>query len=403
MAIRTMLEALLKIPVNITAETVSKYKGWVETPFANFMMLSQELGNIMEYLAKGGQFEAALIVLDVLLEPISTKDRLDETKLIASTPSDFYWLNQAIQTNLPVVTENDPIGVVSVAEKQLSKAIELEYDPKTDDNAKRKKSYWRLSINPRSDENYERDLKNLLVDTIIIALDKACEQKRDQASQIIAQYIDGEYSIFRRIGIYMLCTWGMQYPDLLERAYIGYRKEPIIAGQSEFHQFLEIQFNNLPANAKKEIIKERENPDPQWVDNLLEQHPESFDGETIEEKKQTLIEKRQWVDLTPIASYLQGEDKEHYENLLKKYGQPPPSSEQGVVVSSWEGPESPIELNELAKKSVAEVIQFLLDYVPSEESTFGVPSREGLGRTLETDVQTSVTFAQSEGKTLNQI
>ena len=58
-ALRTMLEALLKIPVNVTAETVGIFNKWVETPFANFMMLSHELGLIMEYLAKGGQVDAA--------------------------------------------------------------------------------------------------------------------------------------------------------------------------------------------------------------------------------------------------------------------------------------------------------------------------------------------------------
>jgi hypothetical protein len=386
-AIRTMFEALLKIPVNITAETVSEFRRWVETPFANFMMLSHELGIVMEYLAKGGQVEAALMVLEILLEPVQTKDRFEEKKLIASTRHDFYWLDQALQMNLPVLTETDPIGVVNVAERQLIVAIELEHDPKIDERAKKLNSYWRLSISPRSDVNYERDLKNLLVNTIILALNKTCEQKQDQASKIIALYVDSEYSIFRRIGVYTLRTWGKQYPDLLERAYLRYRKEPIIAGQSEFDRFVEIQFNNLSAFAKKDILEERKNPDSQWVDELLKQHPERFSGETIEEKRQTLIERWQLEGLTPISSYLEGEEQEYYEYLRKKYGQPSPRPEEGVAVTSWEGPESPIELDKLTKKSIAEVVQFLLDYVPSSKDSFGAPSREGLGRTLETDVQ----------------
>lgn len=61
-----------------------------------------------------------------------------------------------------------------------------------------------------------------------------------------------------------------------------------------------------------------------------------------------------------------------------------------MVVTSWEGPESPIEVDELAKRSIAEVLQLLLDYVPSNRESFSAPSREGLGRTLETDVQARV-------------
>lgn len=386
-AIRTMLEALLRVPVNITAETVGVYKRWVETPFANFMMLSHELGIIMEYLTKGGQVKAALNVLDVLLEPVQIKDRFDEEKLIASTRHDYYWLNQALQNNLPVLTETDPISVVSISEKQLVKAVELEHDPKINEKNKKLNSYWRLSISPQSDINYDIDIKNILVNTIILALNKVCDQKRDQAPGIIDHFIDSEYSISRRIAVFMLRTWGKQYPDLLERAYLKYRKEPIPAGQSEFDRFLEIQFNNFPAYIKKEILEERKKPDPQWVDNLLKQHPDRFTGETTEKKRQTLIETWQLEELTPIASYLEGEEKDYYENLLKKYGKPSPRPEEGVVVTSWEGPESPIELDELGKKTISEVVQYLLDYAPSSGESFDAPSREGLGRTLESDVQ----------------
>lgn len=385
-AIRTILEALLKIPVEITVETVGEFKRWVETPFASFMMLAHEMGIIMEYLAKGGQVEAALKVLDILLAPVQVKDRFEAEKSIASTRHDFYWLSQALHNNLPVLTETDPIGVVSVAEKQLIKAIELEHDPRVEENTK-KNSYWRWNINPQSEVDHDRDIKNLLVSTIISALVKGCEQKRDEASEILSGYIESEYTIFRRISLYILRTFGKQYPKLLERAYYGYRKEPVLAGQSEFERFLEIQFNNFPADIKREILDERKNPDPQWVEELLKQHPERFGGETLDEKRQTFIEKWQLEGLTPISSYLEGEEKEYYEYLHKKYGLPSPRPEEGVSVTSWVGPESPIELDELAKKPIADVVRFLLEYVPSTEESFRSPSREGLGRTLETDVQ----------------
>jgi hypothetical protein len=403
-AIRTMLEAVLNIPVNITAETVSEFRRWMETPFANFMMLAHELGIIMEYLAKGGQVEAALEVLDILLDPVKIKDRFEETKLIASSRHDFYWLNQSLQNNLPVLNETDPIGVVSISEKQLVKAIELEYDPKINDKSKKRNSYWRLSISPRSDVNYDRDLKNLLVNTIILALNKACEQKQDQAPKIIARYIDSEYSIFRRISVYVLCTWGKQFPELLEKAYLRHVKEPIIAGQSEFDRLLEIQFNNLPVFAKKDLLKGiNEGPDSEWVNSLLKEIPDKIEGEAEEEKKQTLIETWQLRELDRISVHLDGAEKELYERLLKKHGKPSPRLEEGVVVTSWEGPESPIEIEGLSKKSINEVIQYLLEYAPSSEESFGAPSREGLGRALETDVQARVNdYAQNAKLFINE-
>ncbi len=73
--------------------------------------------------------------------------------------------------------------------------------------------------------------------------------------------------------------------------------------------------------------------------------------------------------------------------LHKKYGEPLPRPEEQVEISSWVGPESPIELDELAKKSITDVVHYLLAYKPLTEDSFMSPSREGLGRTLETDAQ----------------
>lgn len=403
-AIRTMLEALLKVPVNITAETVGEFKRWIETRFANFMMLSHEMGMIMEYLTKGGRVESALTVLDILLEPIQIKDRFEETKLIASTRHDFYWLNEAIKNNLPALTETDPIGVVSVAEKQLIKAIELEYDPRIDEKDKKIKSYWRWDINPQAGLSPGNDIKYLLVNTNIQAFNKACEQKKDETSNILTRYIDNEYSILRRIAVYVLRTWGKQYPELLEKAYTRHVKEPIVAGQSEFQKFLESQFGNLPEFAQKELLSEINNgPDHEWVNTLLKQYPDQVEGKTTEDKRITLIETWQLRELDRINVYLNGAEKELYERLLKKYGKPLPTPEEGVTITSREGDESPIALDELAKKSIGEVVQFLLDYVPSSKDSFGAPSREGLGRTLETDVQTRANdYAQNATLFINE-
>jgi hypothetical protein len=124
------------------------------------------------------------------------------------------------------------------------------------------------------------------------------------------------------------------------------------------------------------------------VEELLNHNPERFSGETTEEKRQTIIERWQLEDLAPLASFLQGDDREYYEYLQKKYGKPTPRPESGVVVTSWEGPESPIDAEELGKKSINEIIQYLVEYTPPTSESFGVPSREGLARTLEANVQT---------------
>lgn len=401
-ALRIMFEALLKVPVDMTAEVADKFRDWVETPFSNFMMLSHELGIIMEYLAKGGEVDAALATLAILLEPVQVKDKYEEGKLVASSRHDFYWLNQALQINLPSLTKIDPVGVIKVVEEQLVKALELEHDPRVENVDKKNISYWRLNISPRSDENYENDIKNLLVNTIINALSAACQQKEGSVPEILNHYIESEYSIFRRIGMYMLRSWGQQYVGLLERTYNINQEEPIRGFRSEFDRLVEIQFNNFPEFVQKETINNRKSVDLERVEELLIHNPERFSGETTEEKRQTIIERWQLEGLTPLASFLEGEDKENYEYLQKKYGKPAPRPESGVVVTSWEGPESPIDSEELGKKSVKEVLQYLLEYAPPTAESFGMQSREGLARTLETDVQNRANdYASNSGLFIN--
>jgi len=387
-AMRTLLEALLKIPANVTAETVVVFRRWSETPFANFMILTHEMGLVLEYLSRNGQVEASLKVLEILLEPQITKYRGEEEKIVAGTRHDFYWLNKACQENLQFLNEIDPIGVVGVAERQLIKAIDLEYDPGIDESKKKLNSFWRLSISPRSDLNYDSDLKNLLVNTIIIALNKAYEQKNEDIHELIAHYIESEYSIFNRIGVYMLRAWGKQYPDLLEKACIRYIKDTTTIGNFEFQRLLEDQFGNLPEFAQKKVLERiNDGPDPGLVDRWLKQRLNQSEGETPQEIRSTLIERWKLGELDRISANLVGAERELYIRLLEKHGKPPPSPEEGVEITSWEGPESPIELDELGKKSINDVVKFLLGYVPSSEDSFGVPSREGLGRILEDDVQ----------------
>lgn len=387
-ALRTMLETLLKVPVNITAETVGKFQSWIETPFSNFMMLSHELGIIMEYLAKGGKVDAALATLSILLEPVQVKDRFDEGKLVASTRHDFYWLNQALQQNLPLLTEINPVGVINVAEEQLIKAVGLEFDPKYGDDVMKTRSYWRLSISPRSDANYENDIKNLLVNTIISALHVACEQKASPVPEILNRYIENEYSIFRRIGLYMLRSWGQQYVDLLEKAYYLNQQDPIKGFQSEFERLVELQFKYLPEFAKNETINKRKSPNPERVEELLKHNPERFGGETKEEKRRTIIERWQLEDLAPLALFLEREDKEYYDYLQKKYGDPAPRPDLEPATVSFIGEKSPIESEELARKSLVDVVQYLIKYAPTNNAPFGEPSREGLAKILENDIQT---------------
>lgn len=384
-AIRTMLDALVKIPPEILAEAVEAFDRWLATPFVGFMSLAHEVGIIMERLARSNQVDAALHVLEVLSTPFGTADPVEEDKVVAGSRHDYYWLEQAFHLNLPALLEVDPMGVVEVLESQLVAAIDLEHDPHVDDHDKPMRSFWRLNIDPSGDLNYRKDLKNLLVNQVITGLDRSLDESADEATEKLANYLGWEYEIFRRIAAYTLRKWGGSHPELLAEAYQRFESEPLNFGQSEFQTLIDTQFGNLPKHVQEQILASiRGGPDRGWAEELLRIHPDQYEGETVDEKIQSIVESWQLHQLDRIASDLQGDDKELYERLRGKFGKPEPSPEVGVV-TSWEGPESPIDHDELAAMEVAEVVRLLVDYSPTEEGF--VPSREGLGRTLQSDVQ----------------
>jgi hypothetical protein len=386
-ALRTLLEAIRKTPPEVAAETVGQYPLWTRSRFARSMMLAHELGLILEHLATGRQLDAALAVLHTLLEPVETKDGQDDAKIVAGSQHDMYWLSEAMQKNLKPLMETFPIGVVEVAEGQLKRAIELETPPHSTRASNREYSFWRLHISPRSEMNYERDLKNLLVNIVVLALEKACDGGIEEAWGIVARYLESDYAVLRRVAVYILGLRGSQHAALVGRAYDLQRLKPIAAGESEFRKFVEMQFKQLPLAARKEVVNLRLNPDSARVDSVLASDPSRFKGRTMEEKRQGIIAEFRLRSMAPIADFLEGEDRALYQRLVQTHGAPlPAAGEEGVVVTSWEGPETPIEAAKLSEMPVSAVIEYIVGYEAPAESLFG-PSREGLARTLQADVE----------------
>ena len=389
-AIRTMLEAIRKIPPEDTAQIVGVFGQWFKTPFAASMMLAHEMGLILEHLSKGGQVEAALYVLNILLEPIPNKDRFKEGKIVAGTLHDLYWLNEAFTHNLPFLFEIDSIAVADILEKRLIEAIDLEVDPHIPEEKYPAYSYWRLNIRPDLGLGQPRDFKDLLVNILIRSLEVSCEQGRAEIMDILSKYLDSPYVILKRIAVYLLRIKGNQYPDLVETTYRTWKTKGWVGGSDEFEHFLDAQFGVLPSRTQEEVIKaiyqyEDEDEFAEWAGRAIEQSPDNFAGISKEEKKTSFAEEYEFRQLHRFAQWLTGGAKKRYEEISVKYEKPAPRLESGVVTTSWETEQSPIKIDELGKKTVCEVIQYLVDFTPEGES-FRTPSREGLAQVLRTEI-----------------
>ena len=387
-ALRTMLEAILKIPPEFAEKTVSSFKRWSETKFVGFMMLSIEMGKIMGYLAKNDQIEAALQVLDVLTEPIQRKQNQESKIFIAGTSFDFYWLNKALQDNLIFLIEKDPIAVQDILCQKLQKSIDFEGDPRIEDPEKKQNSNWRYSIAPQKKLSQDRDIKNLLVNLLIQALDKGCEQDKEKMIDILDKYIENDYSIIVRIAIYILRVWGEKYPELIEKAYRLHKEKQIPVDASEFMRFFEIQFGHFPKEIQEEYIETiKYGPSNERIAEVFVYSPDQLVGDTIEQKKIYFIQNWQLHQLSPISNYLKEDLKDFYKILVDKYGEPSPPVEKGITVASFSRLEDKFGFDEFTEKSVEEVFDYIQVYKPSEKIHLSSYYREALGNKLEEDVR----------------
>ena len=392
-AIRTMLEAILKIPPEVAAQTVDIFEKWSKTRFGYSMMLAHEMGLVMEYLAKGGQFHAALRTLNILTEPTPTQDRFTDGKIVAGTLHDLYWLNEAFTHNLPSLLRIDSIAVANNLEKRLIEAIDLETDPHIPKEKYPGFSYWRLNIRLDLGRGQSRDLKDLLVNVLIWSLEKSCEQSHPEIPDILSKCLDSPYVILKRIAVYLLRIRGNDYPDLVEKAYRTWETQAWAAGHDEFEHFLDAQFGVLSSQTQEEILKAiyqymDKDEFAEWAERAIEQNPDHFVGNSKEEKKASFAEEYEFRELHRFAHWLIGENRTRYEQLSTKHETPPPRPESGVVITSWEREteQSPIEIGELGEKTASEVIQYLVDFVPKAES-FRTPSREGLAQIFRAEVK----------------
>jgi hypothetical protein len=390
-AIRTMLEAILRIPPEIAAETVPSFERWSRTPFARSMMLANEMGLIMEYLAKGGQIAAAFHVLNTLLIPTPIKDKSSEGRIVAGALHDLYWLNEVFVHNLLPLLEGEPIEVIKILNSRLIEAIDLEVDPNVLKEKDPSYTYWRLNIRPDLSPDQPRDFKDLLVNLLIRTLEESRKNGRTELSEILLGYLDSPYVIFKRIAVYLLRLNGNQYPELVEKAYRTWKTHTWAAGQEEFQHFLDAQFGVLPPEIQEEILNSifqyrDSNEFFEWAEEVIHQSPDRFVGNSLKEKEASFAEEYEFRELHRFAQWLTGDIKRRYEELSIKHEMPPPRPESGVVITSWETEQSPIQVEELGKMTVHEVIKYLVEFVP-EGKSFRGPSREGLAQAFSVEVK----------------
>jgi hypothetical protein len=99
------------------------------------------------------------------------------------------------------------------------------------------------------------------------------------------------------------------------------------------------------------------------------------------ERIERLARRMLFEHLSPIGPYLRGSDAEEYSRLSEEF----PRQEEPIRSGSvWIGPTSPREVTDFMSMATSEIIAYVNEWQPEEG--FMKPTREGLGRALESVV-----------------
>lgn len=375
-----VLKSLTKIPPDKAKSAASYVAQWLDCPFSDQIIYVMK--DYLDLLLQNKCHNEILIIIDSLLEP--DKPRVDNSQsemsnlfLEAKPNFNEYWLKEIVRFFLPSLIKEIPYQTIPILEKKLSRALDLETTAR---GGEIPSSYWRSAIEDHEQNTSIYIYKDLLVSGIRDSLLEICGKDPDSSYEIISRFISSEYSIFRRIGYFILQYFGNDLSTLVDSIFTNRE----ILDDSEIHheiyRLLNTQFHILSKNTQQKIIKWLFDG-PQNKEEILQWLKEDRASESPEEDLSRYCSywtiRRIWA----IRQYLEGKDKEKLEALVREYSEPDHpdllSWSSGVQDVSHE---TPIEKNEIRDLQLEEIIQKIKTYTP--DSTDIDFSRRGLAETL---------------------
>ena len=397
-------EDLARAVIHLPAQAMARWAGaearWVQRQRQIQYPLSKALGDVIERLVSLGRIRAAmelarsLLTLRCVVDPVPPKsvsdllqpggsgakesdsEQADEedpevSELAASVVAGLssrivgllssYEYRQFVERHVPVLVRRGRIKTLEMLCDVLAGAIES-------DNLRRYDgALGRPAIEPHG-QNYRDDVSDALIDAI-----------RDASVQLVDAGVALEAVVeslgrrklpmFRRMVLHLAAERHSRDPELA--AELAVCEEHFLDEGSlhEYSRLLGLVYPILDDEKRDRVMK--------WISDGPP-FDDSFVGDDEERRVWTIYWQR--CRLAWIHAHLDEGWKEQYAQIVDEIGEAE-NPDFRSYTTTWMGPTSPIDAEELGSRSAEEIARYVKSWQPSGDPMS--PDPEGLARTLE--------------------
>lgn len=374
------IEGLLKISPKSASTCISVIDSWLDSPFSG--MLPNDLIPLANQFVDSDCVSGAIQITDFILKPVSKRSKNNYSRYDPpyGFRSDLYWVNEFCNKILPRLMEIDSRALLGVFENHLEKALTQTREIGIEDFEEMVGYAWRLDIAFRSSTRGSGNTPDILIDGLRDSLEALCKAEPEIGKEKVGEFLHSEHLIFQRVAIHTLRKFGKIYPDLLEEAISQWNYAQKAEYISEYRGLLRDQYANASNEIKAEIIEnilagpsdiERRTLDiAQW-----KKHDEPTEDDRIEARER-------WMQFhfALLKENLPQQQVHLLNKFNTKYGDVDVEEKPRFIISDCTTAESPITLEELAKKELPELKKYFLEYEPDKKAFY---SHDSLARTFQ--------------------
>lgn len=400
---RLLLEAVASLPESEAARLSEHVLDWIDGPHTD--LYADNAAAVALHLTDAGRIDSAIEIASSLLqvtpdprlaEKGSTNDKtLRLTPEASSRLSDWEY-ERVVERLLQPLVDAAGLDAVRLFSRLLDDAIRLsKWDDERLVEEKTDYSYiWRPAIEDQA-QNTDSGVKNVLVVAVRDAALRHASRGPSELAAVIDELEEGS-TAHKRIALHVLAK-ANQGVEMVSAFIADKGLFDDHRLRHEYADLLRSRFRHVSEGIRNQMLEWIEaGPDLDWY---RKRRTERDGAEPSESEVQRYADLWRRDRYSYVAASLEGVAADRYVGLIEAYGEPD-HPDFISRTTSWVGPESPIDQDQLLHMAPPEAADFLRTWHSDDDSGwhFG-PSVEGLGRVFSGVVTTRpVDYAAEAGR-----